>query len=163
MRSRFAHSNATTNITEDGGVVKTILKPGEGESIPDGSTAVVHYVGTFEDGRKFDSSRDRNKPFKFQLGKRNVILGWDKAVATMRKGELCVITCQPLYAYGKHGIGPIPGDSVLVFEIELLDWHMGSKDGDSQGNFLYLLLVLIATTVILFMVFNNMYPKISRS
>lgn len=71
-----------TDITGDGGIIKTILKEGTGELIKNGSTAKVHYRGTLDDGTLFDTSRTRGQPFKFKVGKRQVILGWDKGVAT---------------------------------------------------------------------------------
>lgn len=61
----------------------------------------MHYVGTLLDGKKFDSSRDRGEPFVFDIGQSRVIKGWDVGVATMRKGELAVLTCAPDYAYGR--------------------------------------------------------------
>ncbi len=70
------------DITGDGGILKTILKEGTGETIPVGFTAKVHYRGTLEDGTVFDTSRTRGVAFKFTVGKREVILGWDKGVAT---------------------------------------------------------------------------------
>jgi FKBP-type peptidyl-prolyl cis-trans isomerase len=74
-------------------------------------------------GKKFDSSLDRNKPFSFKLGRGNVILGWDEGVQKMCKGEVCRIYIKPEYGYGSRGVGSIPPDSMLVFDIELVDFQ----------------------------------------
>lgn len=109
---------------KDGGVLKEILKEGTGFETPaQGSRVFVHYVGTLMDGTKFDSSRDRGKPFEFNLGKGSVIKAWDIGVASMKKGEIAVLTCKPEYAYGKNGSPPnVPPDATLVFEIEVIEW-----------------------------------------
>jgi FK506-binding protein 4/5 len=82
---------------------------------------------------KFDSSLDRNEPFEFGLGKGQVIRAFDMGVATMRKGEKCMLTCGPTYAYGAAGSPPnIPPNSTLKFELEMMGWKGQdlSKDGD---------------------------------
>nr|QBH73882.1 fk506-binding protein [Carausius morosus] len=108
----------------DGGVVKCIVKEGSGDEYPcPGSKVRVHYVGTLLDGTEFDSSRGRGEPFEFSLGKGSVIKAWDLGVATMKKGEVAVLTCKSEYAYGKSGSPPKIGpDATLIFEIEMLDW-----------------------------------------
>ena len=74
----------------------------------------MHYVGRFEDGSEFDSSRARQKTFEFTLGKGQVISGWDLGVATMRKGELATFVLQPEHAYGEEGSPPkIPAKATL--------------------------------------------------
>ncbi|XP_018407478.1 PREDICTED: FK506-binding protein 59-like isoform X1 [Cyphomyrmex costatus] len=109
---------------QDGGVLKKIIREGEGEETPMNRCKVkVHYVGTLEDGTKFDSSRDRKSPFTFTLGNNSVIKGWDIGVATMKKGEIATLTCAPEYAYGENGSKPmIPPNATLKFELEMLDW-----------------------------------------
>lgn len=88
-----------------------------------GDEVKVHYVGTLEDGSQFDSSRERDKPFEFCLGKGQVIKGWDLGVATMKKGEVAKFTLAPEFAYGDDGSPPkIPEKATLVFEVELLSW-----------------------------------------
>lgn len=104
---------------KDGGVLKEILKEGVGDETPTtGCKVKVHYTGTLLDGTKFDSSKDRDKPFKFDLGRGSVIKAWDIGVASMKKGEIAVLTCAPEYAYGKTGSSPsIPPDATLKFEV----------------------------------------------
>ena len=106
------------------GVLKEILKEGHGTELALTNDKVyVHYTGTLLDGTKFDSSRDRNQKFEFDLGKGSVIKAWDIGVATMKRGEICRLVCKPEYAYGEQGSGgSIPPNSTLIFEIELFDF-----------------------------------------
>lgn len=83
----------------------------------------MHYTGKLTDGTQFDSSLERNEPFEFDLGKGSVIKAFDMGVASMKKGEKCVLTCGSEYAYGEAGSPPnIPPNSTLIFELELLGW-----------------------------------------
>ncbi len=75
-------------------IQKQIVKQGFGNVIPPGSNATVHYTGTFLDGTKFDSSRDRGQPFTFNLNG-GVIQGWIDGVSTMKQGEICVLIIPP--------------------------------------------------------------------
>jgi FKBP-type peptidyl-prolyl cis-trans isomerase len=113
-------SEAPINVSTDGKVTKVILRQGTGPQAARGQKVKVHYVGTLTNGTKFDSSRDRNEPFGFQIGQ-GVIAGWSLGVATMNVGELSRFTIASDYAYGAKGFpGLIPPNSTLVFEIELL-------------------------------------------
>nr|BBA16879.1 PB1-mAG1-FKBP12(F36V) [synthetic construct] len=104
------------------GVQVETISPGDGRTFPKrGQTCVVHYTGMLEDGKKVDSSRDRNKPFKFMLGKQEVIRGWEEGVAQMSVGQRAKLTISPDYAYGATGHpGIIPPHATLVFDVELL-------------------------------------------
>jgi len=106
------------------GVDVATIKPGQGGANPQkGQKVSVHYVGTLTNGTEFDSSRKRGKPFQFTIGAGEVIRGWDEGVAQMTKGEVATLTCSPDYAYGARGFpGVIPPNSVLKFEVELLDF-----------------------------------------
>mmetsp|Transcript_38869 Transcript_38869/g.86461 ORF Transcript_38869/g.86461 Transcript_38869/m.86461 type:complete len:109 (+) Transcript_38869:351-677(+) len=106
------------------GVDIEVLQAGDGQNYPQkGNTVTVHYVGTLTNGTKFDSSRDRGKPFQFKLGMGQVIKGWDEGVAKMSKGEKSKLTISPDYGYGAHGAGGvIPPNATLIFEVELLSF-----------------------------------------
>jgi len=106
------------------GVDIETIKAGDGANFPPkGSKVQVHYTGTLTNGNKFDSSRDRGKPFEFVLGQGQVIKGWDEGVAQMSRGQRAKLTCSADYAYGSRGFpGLIPPNSTLVFDVELLGW-----------------------------------------
>jgi peptidylprolyl isomerase len=98
------------------------LEVGDGDEAVSGKVVEVHYVGiSWQTGREFDASWDRGKPFKFKLGKGQVISGWDQGVQGMKVGGRRRITIPPMLAYGKRGAGGVIGpDETLVFVVDLL-------------------------------------------
>ncbi|MEZ4156452.1 MAG: FKBP-type peptidyl-prolyl cis-trans isomerase [Candidatus Paceibacterota bacterium] len=96
------------------------VKVGEGVEAVKGSEITVHYVGTLDDGTKFDSSRDRGNPFSFVLGSGMVIQGWEQGFEGMKVGGVRKLTIPPYMGYGDRAIGSIPPNSTLHFEVELL-------------------------------------------
>ena len=121
----IAGNNMTDNtektVTTDSGLKYVELKEGNGATPKTGQTVVVHYTGTLEDGTKFDSSRDRDSPFKFQIGVGQVIKGWDEGVGTMKVGDRRQLIIPPELGYGARGAGGvIPPNATLIFDVELL-------------------------------------------
>jgi len=93
---------------------------GSGTEATAGQNVSVNYRGTLENGKEFDSSYGRS-PFNFPLGAGQVIKGWDEGVSGMKVGGKRKLIIPPELGYGKRGIGPIPPDSTLIFEVELLE------------------------------------------
>ena len=110
----------STTTTESGLLIEEI-RVGSGDTAVSGQFVSVHYTGWLTDGRKFDSSKDRNQPFDFPLGAGHVIRGWDEGVVGMREGGRRKLTIPPEMGYGARGAGGvIPPNATLVFEVELL-------------------------------------------
>ena len=107
-------------IQMENGLKIEILKQGAGEEAKNNGKVTVHYTGILQDGTKFDSSLDRNQPFSFILGTGQVIRGWDLGVLGMKVGEKRKLTIPSELGYGSAGVGPIPPNAILIFEVELL-------------------------------------------
>ena len=95
---------------------------GTGSEARAGNLITAHYIGTLEDGTKFDSSYDHGGALQFTLGAGQVIAGWDQGLVGMKVGGKRKLTIPPALAYGEAGIpGAIPANATLIFEIELLE------------------------------------------
>lgn len=107
-------------VTTPSGLQYNDITVGKGATPQAGQTVTVHYTGTLENGQKFDSSRDRGQPFSFVLGRGQVIKGWDEGLSTMRVGGRRWLRIPGSLAYGADGMGPIPPNATLIFDVELL-------------------------------------------
>ena len=109
-------------VTTASGLKYSDLVVGKGASPVAGKKVKVHYTGTLENGRKFDSSVDRNEPFSFVIGVGQVIPGWDEGVMTMKVGGKRKLIIPSKLGYGASGAGGvIPPNATLLFDVELLD------------------------------------------
>lgn len=103
------------------GLKYTDLVIGTGPTPQKGQTLTVHYTGTLENGKQFDSSRDRGTPMEFKFGVQPMIKGWDEGLATMKVGGRRKLVVPPALGYGPQGRPPdIPGNANLIFDVELL-------------------------------------------
>jgi FKBP-type peptidyl-prolyl cis-trans isomerase FkpA len=124
--ARVGAADAPTKVTGKGtktasGLQYWDIKKGTGAVAKAGQTVKVHYTGWLTDGKKFDSSVDRNEPFEFKLGAGMVIKGWDEGVAGMKVGGKRQLRIPPDLGYGARGAGgAIPPNATLVFDVELL-------------------------------------------
>ena len=114
----------STTTTTSGLIIEDLVL-GKGATAAAGNEVTVHYTGWLWEnnarGAKFDSSKDRNDPFVFPLGRRNVIAGWDEGVQGMQVGGTRKLTIPPALGYGARGAGGvIPPNATLVFDVELL-------------------------------------------
>ena len=122
----FLNSNKEEDILANQNENKEMVKieittEGTGEVSKAGDVLTVHYVGTLENGNKFDSSIDRGSPFSFTLGVGQVIQGWEEGMSGMKVGEKRKLTISPEKGYGERGVpGVIPSNATLIFEVELL-------------------------------------------
>jgi FKBP-type peptidyl-prolyl cis-trans isomerase len=113
-------SDSPTAVRDSGVVEKTDLVVGIGAEAVNGDTLTVHYTGWLADGTKFDSSYDRGTPFVFRVGTGAVIAGWDQGIPGMKVGGKRRLIIPPSLGYGSTAYGPIPANSTLKFEVELL-------------------------------------------
>ncbi len=114
------NTSKTTTMNTEPYVKTVILKEGNGDEAVNGSRVTVNYTGWLTNGKKFDSSLDRNRPLEFTLGNSEVIEGWEKGVLGMKVGEIRRLEIPSKMAYGEQDLGIIPPNSDLVFEVELL-------------------------------------------
>ena len=115
-------SPTTEVVTTASGLRYQDLKFGAGEPASVGQDVTVHYTGWLKNGKKFDSSVDRGKPFTFTLGAGMVIKGWDEGVAGMKVGGQRTLVIPPHLGYGERGAGgAIPPNATLLFDVELLE------------------------------------------
>ena len=125
----FACSSKPGEVVETESGLKYIdIKEGKGTSPQAGQRVSVHYTGWLYDesqteskGKMFDSSQNKGRPFGFVLGVGSVIQGWDEGVLSMRVGGKRQLIIPPDLGYGTGGVGPIPPNATLLFEVELLD------------------------------------------
>jgi peptidylprolyl isomerase len=118
-------ANAQPVTTTPSGLKIIDIKVGTGPAPKPGQTCMMHYTGWLYEndkkGAKFDSSLDRNQPFSFPIGQRQVIAGWDEGVATMKVGGKRTLIIPPELGYGARGAGGvIPPNATLIFDVELL-------------------------------------------
>ena len=115
-----AGANMDSITTAADGLQTQDLTVGTGQEVKSGDTVTVNYLGTLENGTKFDSSYDRNQPFTTQIGVGQVIKGWDEGVMSMKIGGKRKLIIPAKLGYGDQAAGSIPPNSTLVFEVELL-------------------------------------------
>ncbi len=118
--SFFTGNSQQANMVQQTQVTTEDSLIGGGEAAQTGDRVTVHYTGKFLDGKVFDSSLTRGEPYQFVLGAGQVISGWDIGIVGMRVGGKRILIIPPSFGYGMNDYGPIPGNSTLVFEVELL-------------------------------------------
>ena len=121
---------ATLSFAIPKGMQVQVLKEGQGAAVQSGARVKVHYTGWLPDSTKFDSSRDRGEPLEFPLGAGMVIAGWDQGLVGMKAGEVRRLVIPPELGYGDRSVGPIPANSSLIFEVELISFEKG-MEGDA--------------------------------
>jgi peptidylprolyl isomerase len=115
-------ANMDNFVTTPSGLKILDEKVGEGNAVKSGDTVTVNYLGTLENGTKFDSSYDRNAPFTTQIGVGQVIKGWDEGIVGMKVGGKRKLVVPSDLGYGAQGMGSIPPNSTLLFEVELVSF-----------------------------------------
>jgi peptidylprolyl isomerase len=119
----------TNVITTASGLKVKITEKGTGRQVLKGDKVTAHYTGTLADGKKFDSSKDRNQPFSFKVGVGQVIPGWDEGFQLLNIGDKATFTIPPQIGYGASGAGGgvIPPNATLIFDVEVIDAVEGPK------------------------------------
>lgn len=107
--------------TTASGLQYVITEKGKGKSAENGMKVKVHYTGKLMNDSIFDSSVQRNQPFMFTLGQGQVIKGWDEGIALLKEGDKATLIIPPAIGYGDRQMGPIPANSTLKFDVELLE------------------------------------------
>jgi peptidylprolyl isomerase len=118
--SHRSSTQAGTEVTTPSGLKYSDLVVGNGESPKVGQTVTVNYIGSLEDGTKFDSSADQGRPLSFRIGTGGVIKGWDEGLMTMKVGGKRRLTVPAKLGYGAVPRPKIPANSTLIFEVEML-------------------------------------------
>lgn len=110
-------------VVTDSGLQYRVIHSGEGASPGLTDKVVTHYQGTFIDGKVFDSSIKRGRPAEFPVN--GVIKAWTEALLMMKEGDKWQLFVPPELGYGEKGAGTIPGNTVLIFEVELIEVKAG--------------------------------------
>ena len=117
----FLSENANKEgvVVTASGLQYEIIESGSGKTPGPTDTVVTHYAGTFLDGSEFDSSIKRGEPLSFPVN--GVIAGWTEALMLMQEGDKWRLFVPSDLAYGPSGVGPIPPNSTLIFEVQLIE------------------------------------------
>ena len=119
--AKRSSNNVGTEVTTASGLKYVDVTEGTGPTPRAGQQLAVHYRGTLQDGREFDSSYNRGTPYVFRIGTGTVIKGWDEGLMTMKAGGKRKLIVPPSLGYGPRGNPPnIPGNSTLLFDVELV-------------------------------------------
>ena len=124
----FIAERKLTTTKYDNGLRVAMLREGTGEFPKNGDNVTVHYRGTLLDGTQFDASYDRNQPFTFKVGSRQVIMGWEEGIPKIKVGGKGILIIPSELGYGERGAGgSIPPNATLVFEVEVLETKPADK------------------------------------
>jgi len=113
--------DSTKIVTSKSGLKYVILQPGSGEKADSADLVTVHYTGFLTNGKIFDSSVERDEPFKFRLKLQPVIPGWEEGIRLLGKGGKAKLIIPPALGYGAVPVGSIPPNSTLIFDVEVID------------------------------------------
>jgi len=114
-------------VTTASGLRYRVTELGTGKQVLAGDKVTVHYTGKLTNGTKFDSSKDRNQPFSFKVGANQVIKGWDEGLQLLNVGDKATFVIPSELAYGERDMGTIPPNSILVFDVEVIDSKTAPK------------------------------------